>query len=316
MKVFLYSPIRAQVIKNNASFIIGKNLVLKDLFKDEVLSIDLGERFLPAKFSFDKDFNKNVAITDLYGDFLVYPALKPRLNFPYETTLYKSVVIENAEYIFTVYKDFGIKLKCKNSYEEVIVNLPFIPDSLNVLNAGGNLILVELKGKLTYIVVLSFPSLKLEFCDLADEYSLGGELSLTKIHRGISLHKITYAYGYDGKVFLKNKSYQTFDNYSPLPSPLIPLAFLEEVRLGVDYRRFLGDNLLAEQEDYRRFLDGNLLAEQELLKEFFGDFLFVLPPFYEDLPDTYAIVYKNRVKYAKFTVSESKITDISLEDSF
>lgn len=301
MKVFLYSPIRAQVKSNNASFTIGKNLTIIDLSKDEVLSIDLGEKFLPAKFSFDKDFNENIAITDLYGDFLVYPLLKPRLNFPYETVLKKSVVIENAEYIFTVYKDFGIKLKCRNSYEEIILNLPFIPDSVNVLNAGGNLILVELKGKLTYIAVLSYPSLKLKFCDLADEYNLSGELSLTKIHRGISLHKINYAYGYDGKVFLKSKSYQTFDNYKPLPSPLIPLAFLEEVRLGVDYRRFLGDNLLAEQE---------------LLKEFFGDFLFVLPPFYQDLSDTYALIYKDRTKYAKFTVSEYKITDISLEDSF
>lgn len=301
MKVFLYSPIRAQVTANNASFIIGKNLVLKDLSKDEVSSINLGGNFLPAKFSFDKDFNENIAITDLYGDFLVYPLLKPRLNFPYETMLNKSVVIENAEYIFTVYKDFGIKLKCRNSYEEVIINLPFVPDSVNVLNAGGNLILVELKGKLTYIAVLSYPSLKLEFCDLADEYSLSGELSLTKIHRGISLHKITYTYGYDGKVFLKHKSYQTFDNYHTLPSPLIPLAFLEEVRLGVDYRRFLGDNLLAEQE---------------LLKEFFGNFSFVLPPFYQDLKDTYALVYENHTKYAKFTVSENKIADISLEDSF
>lgn len=301
MKVFLYSPIRAQVRTNNASFIIGKNLVLKDLLKDEVLSIDLGDKFLPAKFSFNKDFNENIAITDLYGDFLVYPVLKPRLNFPYETVLYKSVVIENAEYIFTVYKDFSIKLKCRNSYEEVIVNLPFIPKSINVLNAGGNLILVELKDKLTYVAVLSFPSLKLEFCDLADEYNLSGELSLTKIHRGISLHKITYTYGYDGKVFLKNKSYQTFDNYNPLPPPLIPLAFLEEVRLGVDYRRFLDDNLFNKQE---------------LLKDFLGDFLFVLPPFYEDLADTYAIVYQSRVKYAKFTLTDDKISDISLEDGF
>ena len=97
---------------------------------------------------------------------------------------------------------------------------------------------------------------------------------------------------------LTDKTCRVFYPYKELPDKLITYAFLEEVRLSVDYRHFLSDNLLS---DY------------SLIKDFLGEYSFILPPFLKDFPSTYAVVGKT-AKYVKTTVENNKITDILLED--
>lgn len=301
MNVFLYSPKKTLVTIGEKSFILNKNLVKINTLKGETFRFDFQDAFQPATFSPCLKFYKNVAITDLYGDILCYPILIPSLNYPYKKLIEREFTFNFTQFIFSVYLNGGIKLKCRALSEEVVFNLPIKPIDLEVRSVGPDLILIDLKNTLHYIIILSVQTLKTEFCDLVDDYFLDRVLSTTKFRRGINLYEETCVYEYNNEVILTSKTFQTFNNYKTLPKELIPLVFLEEVRLGVDYRRFLADSLISRHE---------------LFKGFFGDFSFVLPPFYEDLSDTYGVVYNNRVKYAKFALADDKISDVSLEDSF
>lgn len=301
MNMFLYSSKKCLLSSKNETFPLGKNLVKTDVSKNQSLTFDFNGRFETARYHFDRDFCKNVAITDLYGDLLCYPVLKPYQNFPYKNILSKNIVIENVQFFLSVFTDGAVKLKIRALNETLTINLPFIPTDLEAYPVGGNLFLVDLKANLHYIIILSYANLCVEFSDICDEFTIDTKLTLTKTHSGIQTHREIISYAYDGKVKLVDKTFQTFCSYEKIPEPVIPLAFLEEVCLGADFTSFLTPELSKNAE---------------LLTEFFGKINFSLPPFYKELPQTYAIVSDNGVKYAKFTTENGKIADVSLDDYF
>ncbi len=297
MNMFVYSFKNCLLKSGFNSVKVGRNLQRISVSKEETLTFFMGKNFENCYYSCDREFCKNIKITDLYGDILCYPILKPKRDFCYKEIKHKSVVIDNIEYFITVYTDGGIKLCCRGFNEEKTVELPFIPEEINVYPVGGSLFLADLKAKLHFVIIFSVPNLSIEFSDLCDEFTINGVLSVTKLHNGIGRHAETRQYNYDGKVNLRNVSFQSSYPYGVMPKEIIPLAFLEEVRLGVDYRHFLGENLMD-----------NYTA----ITEFFGKMEFCIPPFYREFSDTFAVVGE-KVKYAKFTLENRKITDILLE---
>lgn len=301
MNMFLYSSKKCLLSSKNENFPLGKNLVKTDISKNQTLTFDFNGRFETARYHSDRDFCKNVAITDLYGDLLCYPVLKPYQNFSYKNILSKSVVIENIQFFLSVFTDGAIKLTIRGLNETLTVNIPFIPNDLEAYPVGGTLFLVDLKSNLHYIIIVSCANLCVEFSDICDEFTIDTKLTLTKTHSGIQTHREIKSYAYDGKVKLVGRTFQTFYSYEKIPEPIIPLAFLEEVGLGTDFTNFLTPELSKNAE---------------LLTEFFGKINFALPPFYKELPQTYAIVSDNGVKYAKFTTENGKIADVSLDDYF
>lgn len=301
MNIFLYSPQKCLLSFNNEVFSLGKNLVKTTVLQNQPVTFDFNGRFETARYHCDVDFCKNVAITDLYGDFLCYPVLKPYQNFSYKNLLYKTIVVENVQYTLSVFTDGAVKLQIRGLNETLTVNLPFIPNDIDAYPVGGNLFLVDLKTNLHYIIIVSCANLSIEFSDICDEFTIDNKLSLTKTHSGIQTHREIKSYAYDGKVKLVGRTFQTFCSYEKIPEKIIPLAFLEEICLGADFTSFLTDELAKNAE---------------LLTEFFGKINFALPPFYKELPETYAIVSDNGVKYAKFTTENGKIADVSLKDYF
>ncbi len=297
MKVFLYSPEKSIAFFDNKEAVIDKNPSEISL-KGDCIRFHNGKNYEQSFYHKDCSLQENIAITDLYGAFLCFPILKPRFNYVYKVILKRSFVFDNIEYLITVRQDGGIKLCVKGYGVESIIQIPFIPDDVKIFPVGGDLFLIDLYSSLHFVAVFSAPDLKEEFNCLCNDYSVNGELSVTKISRTIFIYEETCHYNYDGKVCLRNKSYRTFYQNKELHPSLISYAFLEEVRLSVDYRHFLCDNLLS---DY------------SLIKDFLGEYSFTLPPFLSDFPSTYAVVGKSS-KYVKMTVEDNKIKDILLED--
>lgn len=301
MNVFLYSPKKCLISLGKDTFVAGKNLIKIIDLKSEAITFDFNCSFETARYHCDRDFCKNVAITDLYGDLLCYPVLKPYQNFPYKNILSKNIVIENIQFLLSVFTDGTVKLKICGLNETLTLNIPFIPTDLDAYSVGGNLFLIDLKSVLHYIIIVRYTDLSVEFADICDEFDIKSQLSVTKIRHGISTHREVKRYAYDGKVKLIDTNFQSTYDYNIIPEAVIPLVFLEEVGLRADFKRFLTDELSKNAD---------------LLIEFFGKIKFTLPPFYNELPETYAVVSENGVKYAKFTIENGKIADIVLEDYY
>lgn len=301
MNIFVYSTQKCLLTFKNVSQTLNKNLARISIEKCDQVTFDLNGNFEKSRYFTDRDFCKNVTITDLYSDLLCYPTFVPVWNYPYKKLYEESLVYANYEYLISVVSDLGVKLNVKGYGNEVTVNLPFLPKTVQIKQAGRDLMLIDVVSGLHNIILISLPDLQVKFSDLCNEYEITDTLTIKNKIKGVFGYLKTRVYGYDGKVNLIKQNFERIGNLNDLPIELIPYAFLEEVRLGVDYQRFLSNDLLDSDK---------------LIKEFFGQIKFILPPFYKELPDTYAVVSDNGVKYAKFTVLDGKIADISLENYF
>ncbi len=299
--MFVYSRQKCLLYKGGAEYLINKNLAKISTNKNERLSFVFCENYEASTYSFYDGFCKNVAITDLYGDILCYTLPKPKWNYPYKKLFTKSISANYIEHVITAFLDTTIKLNVKGYNEDVTVNLPFIPTEMKVFNVGANLILVDLTANLHYLVIIETTGLKIKFTDLCNEYDINNTLTVINYINGINKYKRTRIYNYDGEVKLDSDTTQSIYTRTYLPNEIIPLAFLEEVKLNADYNGYLC---------------GETLKNKDLIKDFIGEFEFCLPPFYKNLDTTYAIVSRGGVKYAKFNFSQNKIADISLEDYY
>lgn len=301
MNIFVYSTQKCLLTAGSISRTLNKNLAKLSIGKSDAVTFDLNGNFEKSRYFFDRDFCKNVTITDLYGDLLCYPTFIPTWNYPYKKLYYESFVYDNSEYLVSVESCLGVKLNVKGYNGETTVNLPFLPKTVQVKQAGRDLMLIDAFLGLHDVILISLPDLQIKFNELCNDYEVTDTLTVKNKIKSVFDYLKTRVYGYDGKVNLLKQNFERVGNLNDLPCELIPYAFLEEVRLGVDYRHFLSDDLLGS--------DG-------LLKDFFGQINFIIPPFYKELPDTYAVVSDSGVKYAKFTVLDGKIADISLENYF
>lgn len=301
MNIFVYSTQKCLLTAGSISRTLNKNLAKLSIGKNDAVTFDLNGNFEKSRYFFDRDFCKNVTITDLYGDLLCYPTFIPTWNYPYKKLYYESFVYDNSEYLVSVESCLGVKLNVKGYNGETTFNLPFLPKTVQVKQAGRDLMLIDAFLGLHDVILISLPDLQIKFNELCNDYEVTDTLTVKNKIKSVFDYLKTRVYGYDGKVNLLKQNFERVGNLNDLPCELIPYAFLEEVRLGVDYRRFLSDDLLGS--------DG-------LLKDFFGQINFIIPPFYKELPDTYAVVSDSGVKYAKFTVLDGKIADISLENYF
>lgn len=298
MNLYLYSPIRCLANINNQTFEINANPLLCNLLKPQLINFDLGSAFETATYYCHDNFCKNVAITDLYDGIFVCVKPKPRFNLPYKVLFEKSIVCQNTEFLLTAYTDSCVKLKCRGYNQETILQIPFVPKNIDAYPVGDNLFLVVLKSNLNCIILFSAPLLKVEFFDVCNEFSINKELIVKKVHNNIGTHTEVTRYVYKNKIEKLDRSISTVYPYKNIPEQILPLAFLEEVRLCADYSRFLS---------------AELSNDATMIKDFLGDFTIVLPPFLNGFDKTFAII-NQKAKYLKFVVEDGKIKDIHCED--
>lgn len=299
MKCFVLSPINSQLVCENKTFNLNKNPQLFT-FCGDYFYINNGEKFEQSYFSTDRNFCKNMEIIDLYGDFLCYPKLKPVKNFGYFEVIKKTFTFFNYEFIFSVFVDGNIKLNIKTSYEEKTISLPFKPKDIFASLARDNLILIDLVDKLHFVILVDTLTLNVVFYDTCNDFTLTNLLSLKKVYNGIYTTEKTFHFKYDNGVILDHVSYQSKSNYKTLPKELFLMAFLEKLRLSVDYHHFLSDELNKNKDE---------------ILNFFGQFYFAIPPFLAQYKDTYALISK-KARYVKFEILNDKICDIDISNTY
>ncbi len=298
MKLFLYSPVKAWVKANELnSFILDRNVRILDYSCGDV-TVSFGENYEKSTFNLNCNLIENASIIDLYEGFLCIPTPKRKNCLSYKELLKTSLVVMGIEYRFSVYEDGSIKLSCEGFKQNSTFPLPFLPKAINCKYIGGNLILVELISSLSYLYILSVKDLQPIFSSPYNSYEINKNLVITKIHKNAAIYQEILTYSFDGSFNLIDKSFQVKYPYKSIPEELLSYLFLEEVRLGVDYRHFLCEEL---KPDYG------------LINEYFGNFSLVLPPFYQGFKDNFLIV-SNKCKFTKLSVENGLITNFQVEN--
>ena len=297
MNVYFYSPVKAAVTSNQFKpCIIDQNVMAFDFKPNFYAQLDFGDCFLPSSVYFNPNFSKNMSIIDLYAGFLVFPKLVKAYNLPYKILDRRSIVCSQIEIFVTVYQKGGVYLRLDGFSQSNVLELPFIPKTLELANLGGNLFIIKATNKLCFFAIVSALDLSILLSDLCDNVLHDNKLTTIKIYKGISTHVKTTNYGFDGKFFVTDTSFNSSCD-TPLLDAVLPLAFLEEVRLGVDYRHYLSDTLKNDSH---------------LLREFLGNFSFALPPILKGHRDNFLIV-SDSVKFVKIQVENGLVLDLSAE---
>ena len=299
MNVFIYSPKKAPLLINGAfSGAVGPNVRRLQLSLGDHVEVDLGDGFFKPRCAPFDNFSENMSIIDLYEGFLLLPTFKKQLNVAYSRLFFKSIVCAGTEYLFTVTTDGEYKLSCQGYGVQATFPLPFCPKDFDAAPLGGSLILVKLKDKLTYVLILSATDLSLIFEDVCDNFVLDGKLLTEKTHRLIGLHTEKSYYTYkEGKVLLDGRFFDTVYPFKSIPKQLLPLCFLEKVRLSADYRDFLSEELKPDHK---------------LVADFLGKFSLVIPPFLKDFADNYLLIGE-KPQFVKIGTKGSVVCEVSKE---
>ena len=163
----------------------------------------------------------------------------------------------------------------------------------------GDHIVFDVKGIVTTLVIISLHTMKVVFSVRCVDYQLGETLAVVKTVSGLMRGIVTEHYKIGEIAELIGVSARFLgktDGFSPLT---LPVAFLETLKAGGDAEKYLSKNLKGDVKN---------------LKEFFGDYEFIVPPVKKEFPFVYALVSKSAVKYASFTIEDGAICDVLLEN--
>lgn len=298
MDIYFYSPIKALLSSNQfVPTTIEQNPLYHNGTKGFYARYDYGLKYEPSIVYFDDKFYKNIAIIDLYKGFLVLPKLVKTYNLPYKIIDKQSIVCAQIECFVTCYQQGGAYLKIDGYNQSTTLELPFVPNKIELYNLGSNVFIIKAINKLCFFAIINGYDTSVLLSDLCDGVSTDNQLVTTKIYKGIAKHVKTTVYGFDGGFYVDNESFKSEYKTSPLDA-VLPLAFLEEVRLCVDYRHFLCDELLK---------DSNLIGE------FLGKFNLFLPPLLKEHSDNFLLI-NDTCRFVKIKAQNGKITDVCLED--
>lgn len=89
-----------------------------------------------------------------------------------------------------------------------------------------------------------------------------------------------------------------FFDIAKLPRQLIPYAFLEEMQVGGDFTEYLSPSLIENKD---------------MLRDFFGNYIGVMPPPFFRKPEEVGVVYKKieRIYFTKYYIFEFENGKIS-----
>ena len=266
------------------------------------------EDFSNVNFILNKEFLSSthsfISITDMKGGYLInfLPNYQKK-----EFIVYNQQKFPNA--VFTCYAENGNKLSIESQSDFLIENVNFYFDNVNVFCHKNyfNLFFVVFIGEKTLVNVYKITD-KIErvFSSVCDEFNKE-DLSLKTLFCDMSKHVVVK------KLVISNDSIKeeiesitkkkqlSYSNLNPL---LIPYAFLENFLLGDEHLVFLSDNIKENADK---------------LKDYFSNFIGIMPPpFFRD-SNQIGLIYKisnNKfeVKYFTFSLSGQKIENISQID--
>lgn len=266
----------------------------------------------PYSFLLNKDFlgieNPDVIITDLDGGYFI------KFLRTFKTQDFCLLAQERfSDALITVFTENGIKVSIESmgGFFAEELNSIFTPISAKIsrFSLGGcEFVAVEIiSQKDKYLAVYTlFKDVKRVYFDKIESYCIDNGLSIETVIFDTLKHKVSTEYEYkNGALSIKSKSVvktKPFD-LEKAHDLTLPYLFLEELLVGGDVSCFLS-------EDLKNSCDK--------IKEYFGDFLGVMPPpSFKDY-DLVGVIYKKSsnqyfVKYAKFELVNKKIVNFKLQ---
>ena len=267
----------------------------------------------PYSFLLNKNFleteNPDVIITDLGGGYFI------KFLRTFKSQEFMVLAQERfSDALITVFTENGVKVSIEtaNGFFAEELNYIFSPSSAKIARftlTGKEFVAIEIALENTiYLAVYTlFGNIKRVYFDKIKNYSIGNGFFYLECEIIDTLkHKIHYEYAWENdSLIVKNKS---IEKDKPLDLEktndlIIPYLFLEELLVG---------------GDVSCFLDEELKGSTQKIKEYFGDFLGVMPPPSFIKSHLVGVIYKkspNRyyVKYAEFEMSNKKIVNFKLQ---
>ena len=296
MKYYFYSGFSSKLCQGS-SYLgdITKNIKTIES-ENAFFTIFNSEGFMPSYIIDDYAINGKL-YTFYYGKLFI-PTLNEAIK-PYKLIDEKTVAINGAEVYAKLYIDGTRKLDFFILNKSYTAPVPIEATKINIVNCG-NSILFEACGSIKHIILFSCINFKVIFSSTCISYEVKDTLTVTKAFIGTAKFLYNEHYRVEDKVTLLGKNLIVND-CGNLDIPLIKkLYFLQLVKL---------------YGDYQHFLSKNIVDKAEAIKDFVGNFLYLIPPIEEDYPSLIAAVYHDKVKYIDITLENGLIEDISIENS-
>lgn len=296
MKYYFFSPLQAKLCSGGEYLgDITQNIKTIES-SSQAFSIFNGEDYAPS-YLID-GFPVNGKLYNFYYGKLFIPNLTETVK-PYKQLDEKSVVVNGIEVYAKLYIDGTRKLDICLLNKNYTVAIPINAARIEIINCG-NSVLFEALGTIKYIVLLSTISFQIIFSSACVYYEIKNTLSLTKAYVGTAKYLYTEHYKVEDKVTLLGKNLIVKEQKN-LDIPIIKkINFLQLVKL---------------YGDYHQFLSPNIKDKTDAIKEFLGEFLYLIPPIEQDFPETIAAIYQDKVKYVDVTLENGLVEDISIENS-
>lgn len=296
MKYYFFAPFQAKLCLGSEYLCdITKNVKMIES-ENQVFSVFNGEDYMPS-YLID-GFPVNGKTYNFYYGKLFIPNLTEIVK-PYKLLDEKTVTANGVEVYAKLYVDGTRKLDICILNRNYTVAIPIAATKINIINCG-NSILFEAFGSIKHIILLSTINFSIIFATTCISYEIKDTLTLTKAYIGTAKYLYSEHYKVEDKVILlgKNLTLQAHENTDI--SVIKKLNFLQLVKL---------------YGDYHQFLSPSILDKADAIKEFLGEFLYLIPPVEPAFPETIAAIYQNKVKYIDITLENGLIEDISIENS-
>ena len=245
-----------------------------------------------------------VVIIDLQGGFLI------KFNNSISQEKEFKIISQKkfSDVVCTLFCDNGIKLSIESSCDFFVQTLNFNAEGAEFskirLNGADFLCVLCFSENINFVMLFPlFNKLVCMFNKMVDKCYYNNGFYIEESFLDIAKHKITSQYNYvQGKIVCVDKKIEYNENFSPnmLPKNLVPYAFLEEYFCGGDCSNYIANNI---KESFCS------------LKEFFGEFIGIMPPpEFKDINEI-GLIYKKTsnkyyVEYFCFEFENNKIFNI------
>lgn len=264
----------------------------------EICPICEKENNLNFILDFSHPFSSNkVTFIDLKNAYSFYYFSS---NFEEKTLIYHQLKSENA--LITVYCDNQNKLCIETEKDFLIENLSLKTERAEIKLFGNTHAIILLYGKENTIFIYSLFPIKKVYQTTFFNVEISDEIKITKVYKDVLKHVETFNISLENEeIKITNRSLTTKKPYVEklfLPE-IIPYIFLEELLLSGDLTPYLSQSMIENQDR---------------LKEYFGNFLSIIPPKDRTETEIGLLYYRENnsyfVEYFTFDLEDNKIVNI------
>ncbi|MBO4572690.1 MAG: hypothetical protein J5762_02865 [Clostridia bacterium] len=296
MKYYFFSPVTAFIMRGDS--VLGKiSRNVRYVHADESAAFEIiSPDFLPTVVS-GAGLKVNAREYPFYYGKLFIPEFIP-IPKSHKTIYETKTAFYGKELIIRVYDDGTPKLDVFFYGGQVTVSIPFSSADVAVSNLA-DCALIEIKGRLKHVVLFSLKSMKIIFSTTCVDLVAKQTLTIKRLITGSNIYLLQEHYEVTDKVSLMAKSLTPKYKRAPKTTLGKKLAFLESVAYGGDFSRLLSP-AIADKAD--------------VIKEFLGEFDYVIPPTEKDFPSTFALIGKD-VRYVDISTENDIVCDVSVDHS-